>query len=118
MGLQLIAFLFLAVAAILWIGGAYFYFRTGSQGIVRFIVHLAALGLTVLILWAIILQPVSDCTGFLCGLGEALLFLGLSIMAALVEGLVIFYMSRNYHDQWTAKLSPQTKEISQQDETF
>ena len=118
MGLQLIAFLFLAVAAILWIGGAYFYFRSGNNGIIRFLIHLAALGLTVLILWAIILQPVSDCTGFLCGLGDALLFLGLSILLALVEGLVIFYMSRNYHDQWLAGLDAKTEDATQKDETF
>ena len=64
--------------------------------------YLAQLGFcvaAVVIFWIAIVYPVLDCSGFLCGLDEIILFLLLSVTTLLVWGGILFiYGRRNFMD--------------------
>jgi len=108
--MELLGIIVLFIMLFLWIGGAFFYFRLGLNGIKQFLVHIGVQALTIFILWLTILEPVNDCSGLLCGLGEALEFIGLSILSLLIGGLVVYFMARNYNDKIKSQQSGKSPE--------
>lgn len=113
--MEVLGVIVLLLILILWVGGAFFYFQLGVRGIKQFLIHLGVQALIIFILWLIILAPVSDCTGFLCGLGEALKLIGLSLLSLLIGGFVVYFMGRNYKDKIK---SQQSRKSSEEEETI
>lgn len=77
--LGILALLALVAGLVLWIYSGIHAFRDfGKRGGRTFIYSLLLFLVSIGVLWGTIVVPVLDCRGFLCGLGEILLFMGLS----------------------------------------
>ena len=63
--------------------------RAGSKGVTNFFVHLILAATTVFVMWMIIVYPVLYCSGFLCGLGEVILWIILSGITLLLWPLIL-----------------------------
>ncbi|MBK7129132.1 MAG: hypothetical protein IPM74_12015 [Crocinitomicaceae bacterium] len=61
----------------------------GSKGTGIFFIYLGGLILTCGLLWLVIVLPSLNCHGFLCGIGEILIFLGLSILLFFITPILM-----------------------------
>lgn len=60
-----------------------------STGVGRFFLCLGLTILAVGLMFLVIMVPVMDCSGWLCGLGELLIFMGLSLIVLVVMPIVM-----------------------------
>ena len=101
-----------AIILIIWIGSIVAWVFAGikaykfgqKRGITRFILHLFGSFAAIFVLWMIILYPVLGCRGFLCGIGEFIIWILVStVVFAIWPVILIFYFNRKYKNQSVVK---------------
>jgi len=105
MGLNIFIFLIVIIVAFLWFAAFVFYLKTGWSGAKNWVYFFISWVAINSLLWWIIVKPVLDCTGFLCGLEEVFMFLGLGVLTGLILGLIAYRKSRMYADKYVVKKS-------------
>lgn len=91
-----IGLLVLTSALICWILGGIKYVQGG--GGFQFLAHVGLCIGLVLVYWVLIVLPVLDCNGFLCGLDEMLLFALLGYFTVLLWGILVLVLGKRKHD--------------------
>ncbi len=69
--------------------------RGGTKGRKFYFIQLAFCIAAIALLFMIIVVPVMNCSGFLCGLGEILAFIGLGTLVLLVWPLILIPIIKN-----------------------
>lgn len=79
-----------------WILAGVRAYKTGiPKKLVHFFINVGAASITIFLLWLGLVYPVLDCAGFLCGLGELILWIVSSGIILLVWPLVLLVLYRN-----------------------
>ena len=97
----IVFFLLAAGAVVFWIlAGIRAYKYAESKGVGYFFMHLFSAIAVVFVLWLLIVYPVLDCSGFLCGLGEIIMWILTSTLIMLVWPLILLIViKRKYANE-------------------
>lgn len=97
--------LIIVAIVILWIlSGVQLHKYGKKQGVVFMFKHLGICTALGVVLFFVIVYPTINCTGWLCGLGEILIFLGINLLTFLIWPIILLIVaSRKYRSTYRAK---------------
>ena len=93
---QFIFFLIVAGIIALWVTAAVKLNAFGKRGISHFFIMLLATIAICALLFVIIVVPVMDCKGFLCGLDMVFLFMACGLIILIAMPIILLTASTNY----------------------
>jgi hypothetical protein len=98
---SVVFFLLVAGAIVSWILAGIRAHKLGSSaGVGYFLMHLLSSIAVVFVLWLLIVYPVLDCRGFLCGLGETIMWVLSSVLILLIWPLILLIvLKRKYANE-------------------
>lgn len=99
MVINILVLLVLVIIVFLWIAAFVFYNKSGWNGLKHWFTFLIVWVFLEACFWLFILKPVENCSGFLCGLEELLIFLLLTIGSGLFLGLLVYRRSRQHQEK-------------------
>ena len=108
-----IVILLIAIGAVVsWIfAGIKGYKNAADKGVVIFILNLLIAIGVIFVLWLIIVYPILDCKGFLCGLGEYILWFLSSLLMMLIWPLILIVYFNRRNTTVPTKKTRQNEEL-------